>query len=202
MPWEAPYLPIDPKDVGRSYEAVIRVNSQSGKGGVAYVLKAEHKLDLPRRAQIEFSRVVQQRTDAEGGEMTPEQIWDVFRSEYLDREAPLRLDSVHTSSAAGQKDALEVNVFVDGEARTLTGEGNGPLSAFVDAISTLGPDVLGVEDVRVLDYAEHALSAGGDALAAAYVECAVDGQVLWGVGIDPNIVTASLQAVVSAVNRA
>jgi 2-isopropylmalate synthase len=202
MPWEAPYLPIDPKDVGRSYEAVIRVNSQSGKGGVAYVLKAEHKLDLPRRAQIEFSRVVQQRTDAEGGEMTPEQIWDVFRSEYLDREAPLRLDSVHTSSAAGQKDALEVNVFVEGEARTLTGEGNGPLSAFVDAISSLGPDVLGVEDVRVLDYAEHALSAGGDALAAAYVECAVDGQVLWGVGIDPNIVTASLQAVVSAVNRA
>jgi 2-isopropylmalate synthase len=202
MPWEAPYLPIDPKDVGRSYEAVIRVNSQSGKGGVAYVLKAEHKLDLPRRAQIEFSRVVQQRTDAEGGEMTPEQIWDVFRSEYLDREAPLRLDSVHTSSAAGQKDALEVNVFVDGEARTLTGEGNGPLSAFVDAISTLGPDVLGVEDVRVLDYAEHALSAGGDALAAAYVECAVDGQVLWGIGIDPNIVTASLQAGVSAVNRA
>lgn len=202
MPWEAPYLPIDPKDVGRSYEAVIRVNSQSGKGGVAYVLKAEHKLDLPRRAQIEFSRVVQQRTDAEGGEMTPEQIWDVFRSEYLDRAAPLRLDSVHTSSAAGQKDALEVNVFVDGQARTLTGEGNGPLSAFVDAISALGPDVLGVEDVRVLDYAEHALSAGGDALAAAYVECAVDGQVLWGIGIDPNIVTASLQAVVSAVNRA
>ena len=202
MPWEAPYLPIDPKDVGRSYEAVIRVNSQSGKGGVAYVLKAEHKLDLPRRAQIEFSRVVQQRTDAEGGEMTAEQIWDVFRSEYLDREEPLRLDAVHTSSAAGEKDALEVNVVVGGEVRTLHGQGNGPLSAFVDALTALGPDVLGVEDVRVLDYAEHALSAGGDALAAAYVECAVDGQVLWGVGIDPNIVTASLQAVVSAVNRA
>ncbi len=202
MAWEAPYLPIDPKDVGRSYEAVIRVNSQSGKGGVAYVLKAEHKLDLPRRAQIEFSRVVQQRTDAEGGEMTAEQIWDVFRSEYLDREEPLRLDAVHTSSAAGEKDALEVNVVVGGEVRTLHGQGNGPLSAFVDALTALGPDLLGVEDVRVLDYAEHALSAGGDALAAAYVECAVDGQVLWGVGIDPNIVTASLRAVVSAVNRA
>ena len=203
LPWEAPYLPIDPKDVGRTYEAVIRVNSQSGKGGVAYVLKAEHKLDLPRRAQIEFSRVVQQRTDADGGEMTPEAIWDVFRSEYLDRETPLKLNSVHTSSAAGQKDALDVNVYVRGELRSLHGEGNGPLSAFVDALLSLGGTELGgVEDVRVLDYAEHALSAGGDALAAAYVECAVDGQVLWGVGIDANIVTASLKAVISAVNRA
>ena len=203
LPWEAPYLPIDPKDVGRTYEAVIRVNSQSGKGGVAYVLKAEHKLDLPRRAQIEFSRVVQQRTDADGGEMTPEAIWDVFRAEYLDRETPLKLNSVHTSSAAGQKDALDVNVYVRGELRSLHGEGNGPLSAFVDALMSLGGAELGgVEDVRVLDYAEHALSAGGDALAAAYVECAVDGQVLWGVGIDANIVTASLKAVISAVNRA
>ena len=113
--WEAPYLPIDPKDVGRSYEAVIRVNSQSGKGGVAYILKAEHKLDLPRRAQIEFSRVIQEHTDAEGGEMTPEAIWEVFRAEYLDRETPLRLNSVHTSSAAGEKDQLSVNVYVDGE---------------------------------------------------------------------------------------
>ena len=202
IPWEAPYLPIDPKDVGRTYEAVIRVNSQSGKGGVAYVLKAEHKLDLPRRAQIEFSRVIQQHTDAEGGEMTPEAIWDVFRAEYLDRQEPLRLDSVHTSSAAGERDALDVGVVVRGEQRSLHGEGNGPLSAFVDALSGLGPDELGVEDVRVLDYAEHALSAGGDALAAAYVECAVDGQVLWGIGIDANIVTASLKAITSAINRA
>ena len=131
--WEAPYLPIDPKDVGRSYEAVIRVNSQSGKGGVAYILKAEHKLDLPRRAQIEFSRVIQQHTDEEGGEMTPEQIWTAFRSEYLDRETPLRLNSVHTSAAAGEKDQLSVNVYVDGELTTLTGEGNGPIAAFVDA---------------------------------------------------------------------
>jgi 2-isopropylmalate synthase len=197
-PWAVPYLPIDPKDVGRSYEAVIRVNSQSGKGGVAYILKTEHKLDLPRRAQIEFSRVIQQRTDAEGGEVTPDEIWREFRREYLDREAPLRLDSVHTSSAAGEKDALTVDVVVEGEALTLEGVGNGPIAAFVTAINALPQDY----DVRVLDYHEHALSAGGDAIAAAYVECAVGDQVLWGVGLDANIVTASLRAVVGAVNRA
>jgi len=198
LPWEAPYLPIDPKDVGRSYEAVIRVNSQSGKGGVAYVLKAEHKLDLPRRAQIEFSRVVQERTDAEGGEMTSDAIWAVFRAEYLDREAPLRLDSVHTSSATGAKDALDVNVFVDGELTSLHGEGNGPISAFIAAINGLPQDY----DVRLLDYAEHTLAASGDSLAAAYVELVVRGTTYWGVGIDANIVTASLKAVISAVNRA
>ncbi|MCD4534546.1 2-isopropylmalate synthase [Nocardioides sp. cx-169] len=202
QPWAVPYLPIDPKDVGRSYEAVIRVNSQSGKGGVAYILKAEHKLDLPRRAQIEFSRVIQQRTDAEGGEVSPDEIWGVFRSEYLDREAPLRLNSVHTSSAEGEKDALSVNVYVDGEVRTLEGSGNGPIAAFVNAINELPRTGLGGGfDVRVLDYHEHALSSGGDAMAAAYVECAVGDQVLWGVGVDANIVTASLKAVVSAVNR-
>ncbi|GGO78867.1 2-isopropylmalate synthase [Nocardioides deserti] len=202
LPWEAPYLPIDPHDVGRTYEAVIRVNSQSGKGGVAYVLKNEHKLDLPRRAQIEFSRVIQERTDAQGGEMTPDAIWEVFRAEYLDREAPLKLNSVHTSSAAGEKDQLTVNVYVDGQMRTLEGSGNGPIAAFVDAINGLEVAEERGWDVRVLDYAEHALSAGGDAYAAAYVECAVGDQVLWGIGVDPNIVTASLKAVVSAVNRA
>ncbi|SEC84817.1 2-isopropylmalate synthase [Nocardioides exalbidus] len=196
--WEAPYLPIDPKDVGRTYEAVIRVNSQSGKGGVAYVLKTEHKLDLPRRAQIEFSRVVQQHTDAEGGEITPEEIWAVFRAEYLDRATPLRLNSIHTSSATGQKDALDVNVYVDGVAQALHGEGNGPLSAFIAAINELPHDF----DVRLLDYAEHTLAASGDSLAAAYVELVVHGTTYWGVGIDANIVTASLKAVVSAVNRA
>jgi len=194
--WEAPYLPIDPKDVGRSYEAVIRVNSQSGKGGVAYILKAEHKLDLPRRAQIEFSRVIQGRTDAEGGEMSPEEIWSVFSAEYLDRVAPLELNSVHTSSAAGEKDALSVNVNVDGELLTLEGTGNGPIAVFVNAINEQG------YDVRVLDYHEHALSSGGDAIAAAYVECAVGDQILWGVGLDANIVNASLKAVISAINRA
>jgi 2-isopropylmalate synthase len=201
--WEAPYLPIDPKDVGRSYEAVIRVNSQSGKGGVAYLLKAEHKLDLPRRAQIEFSRVVQQRTDTDGGELSSDQIWEIFYAEYLDRTEPLRLDSVHTSSAAGERDALTVGVHVEGQLQLLQGTGNGPIAAFVDALNRLPNGY----DVRVLDYAEHALSAGGDAVAAAYVECAVtthDGEtaVLWGVGIDANIVTASLKAVISAVNRA
>ena len=194
--WEVPYLPIDPKDVGRSYEAVIRVNSQSGKGGVAYILKAEHKLELPRRLQIEFSRVVQLLTDTEGGEISGQEIWSTFEAEYLDRRTPLSLDSVHTSSAAGERDALDVDVSVDGELRSLHGEGNGPIAAFVAAISEVG------FDVRVLDYAEHALSAGGDAIAAAYVECAVGEQVLWGVGFDPNIVTASLKAVISAVNRA
>ena len=198
LPWEAPYLPIDPKDVGRTYEAVIRVNSQSGKGGVAYILKAEHKLDLPRRAQIEFSRVVQERTDAEGGEMTPEEIWSVFSAEYLDPQTPLQLNSVHTSSVSGQKDALDVNVYVDGELTSLHGEGNGPIAAFVNAINELPHDF----DVRVLDYAEHALSSGGDALAAAYVECLVGDTIYWGVGVDANIVTASLKAVISAVNRA
>lgn len=202
LPWEAPYLPIDPKDVGRTYEAVIRVNSQSGKGGVAYLLKAEHKLDLPRRAQIEFSRVVQERTDAEGGELTADEIWGIFRSEYLDRETPLKLNSVHTSSAAGEKDALDVNVYVDGEITSLHGEGNGPIAAFVNAINEHSAQPGGHDwDVRVLDYAEHALSAGGDAQAAAYVECLVRDQVYWGVGVDANIVTASLKAVISAVNR-
>ena len=194
-PWEVPYLPIDPHDVGRSYEAVIRVNSQSGKGGVAYVMKAEHKLELPRRLQIEFSRVVQQHTDVAGGEVSAEDIWRIFSTEYLDSASPLRLDSVHTSSAAGERDALTVNVYVDGERTTLQGEGNGPIAAFVDCLSVIGIDV------RVLDYAEHALSSGGDAKAAAYVECAVGGSVVWGVGVDPNIVTASLKAVLSAANR-
>ncbi|HET7388771.1 MAG TPA: 2-isopropylmalate synthase [Nocardioidaceae bacterium] len=210
MPWEAPYLPIDPKDVGRSYEAVIRVNSQSGKGGVAYILRAEHKLELPRRLQIEFSRAVQAHTDDAGGEMAPEEIWQAFRAEYLDRETPLRLNSVHTSAAAGEKDALTVNVYVDGEPRTLTGSGNGPIEAFVNALADLADDEVDRgsplfatrSDIRVLDYHEHALSSGGDAIAAAYVECAIGENILWGVGLDPNIVTASLKAVISAVNRA
>jgi 2-isopropylmalate synthase len=207
--WEAPYLPIDPFDVGRTYEAVIRVNSQSGKGGVAYIMKSDHKLDLPRRLQIEFSRVVQQQTDAEGGEVSPDAMWSIFERTYLGLEGPLRLNSVHTSSAAGERDQLSVNVYLDGEPRTLDGSGNGPIAAFVDAIDSLVQErhAVGDErfaevvDVRVLDYSEHALSSGGDAIAAAYVECAVGDQVRWGVGLDPNIVTASLKAVLSAVNR-
>jgi len=194
--WAVPYLPIDPKDVGRSYEAVIRVNSQSGKGGVAYIMKTEHQLDLPRRLQIEFSQVVQARTDIAGGEVSPAQMWDAFEAEYLTRHTPVALDSHHTSSADGQDDQLDVNVVADGRKQALIGRGNGPIAAFVDALRTIG------HDVRVLDYAEHALSAGGDARAAAYVECAIGERILWGVGVDPNIVTASLKALVSALNRA
>ncbi|BAK36412.1 2-isopropylmalate synthase [Microlunatus phosphovorus NM-1] len=199
LEWEAPYLPIDPHDVGRTYEAVIRVNSQSGKGGVAYIMKTEHKLDLPRRLQIEFSRVVQAYTDAGGGEVSADALWEVFQQAYLAPDQPLQLVEVSSASGAGRTYEVSASVVDRGRARNISGEGNGPVSAFVDAISSLG------YHVRVLDYAEHALSSGGDALAAAYVECEVgDGenaQVLWGVGMDANIVTASLKAVTSAVNR-
>ncbi|MCR1782284.1 2-isopropylmalate synthase [Nocardioides carbamazepini] len=196
IPWEAPYLPIDPKDVGRTYEAVIRVNSQSGKGGVAYVLKAEHSLDLPRRAQIEFSRVIQQHTDAQGGEVTPEAIWEIFRKEYLDREAPYSLVSFSSVTSEDGDDRQEVRLVVRGEEQTFTGMGNGPVAAFIDGMRQAGADI------RVLDYAEHALSSGGDAVAAAYVECEVAGEIVWGIGLHHNIVTASLRAVVCAANRA
>ncbi|HWI44024.1 MAG TPA: 2-isopropylmalate synthase [Nocardioides sp.] len=196
IPWEAPYLPIDPKDVGRTYEAVIRVNSQSGKGGVAYVLKAEHSLDLPRRAQIEFSRVIQQHTDAQGGEVTPEEIWRIFREEYLDREEPYSLVSFSSTTDEHGDDRQEVRLAVRGDERTFTGLGNGPVAAFVDGMRQAGADI------RVLDYAEHALSSGGDAVAAAYVECEIAGEIVWGIGIHHNIVTASLRAVVCAANRA
>ncbi|MFE6870651.1 2-isopropylmalate synthase [Kitasatospora sp. NPDC057692] len=198
--WGVPYLPIDPKDVGRTYEAVIRVNSQSGKGGVAYVLKNDHKLDLPRRMQIEFSRIIQTMTDAEGGEVTPAEIWRVFEDEYLPTTANpwgrISLSGSRTLTTEDGRDALTAEAVVDGTPVTLAGTGNGPVSAFADALAQIGVDV------RVLDYAEHALSEGGDAQAAAYVECAVDGRVLWGVGIDGNTVLASLKAMISAVNRA
>ncbi|EGD40371.1 2-isopropylmalate synthase [Nocardioidaceae bacterium Broad-1] len=196
IPWEAPYLPIDPKDVGRTYEAVIRVNSQSGKGGVAYLLKTEHSLDLPRRAQIEFSRVVQQHTDSEGGEVSPEEIWSIFSAEYLEREEPYALESWSSVTDAEGGDEQVVDLRVRGEVRTYKGVGNGPVAAFVDALKEAGAEI------RVLDYAEHALSAGGDAAAAAYVECEIAGEIVWGIGIHENIVTASLRAVVCAANRA
>ena len=165
--WQAPYLPIDPFDVGRTYEAVIRVNSQSGKGGVAYIMKSEHNLDLPRRLQIEFSKAVQAHTDAGGGEVSASRLWEIFQFEYLEPDTPLRLVSVATTSTANGQTSLTAQVVASGSIQTITGEGNGPVSAFVDAISTLD------HRVRVLDYTEHALSAGGDALAAAYVECEV-----------------------------
>jgi 2-isopropylmalate synthase len=200
--WAVPYLPVDPKDLGRTYEAVIRVNSQSGKGGVAYLMKTEHHLDLPRRLQIELSHAVQLRADLAGGEITPEELWTVFADEYLpvgsadSRWGRFELRSLESKGEVAGDDSLTV-VLRDGHSQiTLAGTGNGPIAAFTTALQQVGVDV------RVLDYAEHAMSAGGDATAAAYVECAVGGQVLWGVGIDPNIVTASLKAVVSAVNRA
>ena len=198
--WQVPYLPIDPRDVGRSYEAVIRVNSQSGKGGVAYIMKTEHGLDLPRRLQIEFSRVVQGFTDAQGGEVSPAAMWQYFSQEYLDRTLPLdfiraRIEEPETSAPAGTLDTLAAQLSVNGEEQELRGLGNGPVAAFCTILSEIG------YDVRVLDYVEHALSAGGDARAAAYVECAIGDQVLWGVGVDSSITRASLRAIVSAVNR-
>ncbi|MDN3353459.1 2-isopropylmalate synthase [Actinomadura sp. DC4] len=194
--WALPYLPIDPKDVGRSYEAVIRVNSQSGKGGVAYIMKTEHSLDLPRKLQIEFSRVVQEHTDGEGGEVTPEQMWQIFEAEFLTNGPKVGLLAHRAVSRVDEKDLLNVDVRVDGEIREVEGIGNGPISAFVNALAAIGVQA------RVLDYTEHALSAGSDAKAAAYVECQVGDRTLWGVGIDANTVTASLKAVLSAVNRA
>ncbi|HTT53565.1 MAG TPA: 2-isopropylmalate synthase [Streptosporangiaceae bacterium] len=192
--WEVPYLPIDPQDVGRSYEAVIRVNSQSGKGGVAYIMKAGHQLDLPRRLQIEFSRVIQAHTDEEGGEVTPAQMWQAFAEEYL-ADGPVALLTHQTSSVVDAKHTLSVEVRVDGEPCQVEGTGNGPISAFCAALGSVG---IGV---RVLDYAEHALSAGTDAQAAAYVECEIGDQVWWGVGVDSNTATASMRAVLSALNR-
>ncbi|WP_422774513.1 2-isopropylmalate synthase [Plantactinospora sp. WMMC1484] len=196
--WAVPYLPIDPKDLGRTYEAVIRVNSQSGKGGVAYVMKTEHHLDLPRRLQIEFSGVVQRVTDDGGGEVEPARMWQLFAEEYLvDRqsEPALQVES-YTIGTVDGKVEIEADARFGDARRPLSATGNGPIDAYVNALQAL--DVR----VRVLDYHEHAMSAGGDAQAAAYVECEVDGRTVWGVGLDANIVTASVRAVTSAVNRA
>ena len=200
--WGVPYLPVDPKDLGRSYEAVIRVNSQSGKGGVAYLLKTDHALDLPRKLQIEFSHVVQAKTDAEGGEVTSEQIWEIFQDEYLpapvetDKWGRFELLSTRTASDMTGSVSLEVTLRDGDTIGGVSAEGNGPIAAFLGIMQGQGIEV------RLFDYVEHALSAGGDAHAASYVELEVNGRTLWGVGIDPDISTASLKAVVSAINRA
>ncbi|MDR2703031.1 MAG: 2-isopropylmalate synthase [Cellulomonadaceae bacterium] len=211
LTWAVPYLPIDPKDVGRSYEAVIRVNSQSGKGGIAYLLQKEHSLDLPRRLQIEFSGVVQRVTDTEGREVTGDDIWQIFADEYLavdegiaahtvgDRLelwGRLRLRGTKTVTDSEHSTEMEVVVVDHGVEKELRGTGNGPVAAFIDALAAL--DVT----VSVLDYAEHALAEGGDAYAASYIEAAIGGETLWGVGIDPSITRATLRAIISAVNRA
>jgi 2-isopropylmalate synthase len=193
--WDLPYLPIDPHDVGRSYEAVIRVNSQSGKGGVAYVMKTGHSLDLPRRLQIEFSKVVQAHTDAEGGEATPDQIWEIFSRAYL-AEGGVRLLDHQSSQVVDGKHVLSAELSIDDRSQTVEGTGNGPISAFCASLASVGVEA------RVLDYAEHALTEGTDAQAASYVEVSTGGRVLWGVGIDTNTATASMRAILSAVNRA
>jgi 2-isopropylmalate synthase len=199
LPWEMPYLPIDPKDVGRSYEAVIRVNSQSGKGGVAYIMKADHHLDLPRRLQIEFSQVIQRHTDSEGGEVEPARMWEIFAAEYLE-SGPFELVS-YASSSEGGTERVDCTVRAYGTQYELSGIGNGPIAAFCAAVSEVDLGLGGVS-VRVLDYAEHALTAGRDAEAAAYLEIEIGDRVLWGVGISSSIVRASVTGVISALNRA
>ena len=207
VPWAMPYLPIDPHDVGRSYEAVVRVNSQSGKGGVAYLLGTTRKLELPRRLQIEFSRIVQRHTDTYGGEVDGARLWSIFADEYLPAAAAPEVElscwgrfelrgATLTSTGDDEDSTLTVTLVDGGEEKHLTAAGNGPLDAFVTALESTGLSV------RILDYVEHALSEGRDAKAASYVECEVDGQVLWGVGIDPSITTSSFKAVISAINRA
>lgn len=207
--WAVPYLPIDPKDIGRSYEAVIRVNSQSGKGGVAYLMKSEHHLDLPRRLQIEFSQVIQAKTDSEGGEVLADEMWKIFVDEYLPAELTsdvtpwgrFKLLGMSERSEMDKDVQLTASIIDSGEKREIDGVGNGPISAFCDALAKLGVRL------QVLDYYEHAMSAGGDAKAASYLECEVEiagkgKAVYWGVGIDPSTTTASLKAIISAVNRA
>ena len=198
--WGVPYLPIDPKDIGRTYEAVIRVNSQSGKGGVAYIMKTEHQLELPRRLQIEFSQVIQAHTDDQGGEVLADAMWEIFLDEYLPSDTNkwgrFRLESLTQTSSPEKGVELTVTLLDGGKEITLSGKGNGPISAFCHLLQAHGVDV------QVADYFEHAMSAGGDASAAAYLECTINGGTFWGVGIDPSTTTASLKAVVSAVNRA
>jgi len=200
--WAVPYLPIDPKDVGRSYEAVIRVNSQSGKGGVAYLMKTDHALDLPRMLQIEFSRVVQGHTDSLGGEVSSSRLWEIFQDEYLPASVDelkwgrFELRRMRSESEMDGIVNLDVVLRDGGGELAAKGTGNGPISAFSDILSQQGVAV------RVLDYAEHTMSTGGDANAAAYIEMDVEGKTLWGVGIDGDIAVASLKALISGVNRA
>lgn len=200
--WAVPYLPVDPKDLGRSYEAVIRVNSQSGKGGVAYLLKTDHSLDLPRRLQIEFSAVVQGLTDTEGGEVSSDSIWKIFQDEYLpaqdpdaDRWGRYEITRTATASAGDGVTELTVDLRVGDEQQQTTARGNGPVDAFIRALGEHG------HEITLFDYVEHAMSSGGDAVAAAYVDLEVNGQRLWGVGIDPDTSRATLKAIISSVNR-
>jgi 2-isopropylmalate synthase len=195
--WEVPYLPIDPKHVGRTYEAIIRVNSQSGKGGVAYLMDTEHGLDLPRALQVEFSKKVQAVTEASGTEIKPGELWDVFTRTYLPDDPGIRLLSTEVSSGGERGTSVAAQVLVDGHHRTIMGRGNGPVAALVNGLRA----ELGLE-VSVEDYHEHALTSGSEASAVAYVQATgADGRRTWGVGIDSSILDASLHAVISAANR-
>jgi 2-isopropylmalate synthase len=198
--WEVPYLPIDPQDLGRSYEAIIRINSQSGKGGVAYILKADYGVDMPRLLQVEFSKVIQKIADETGKEISPALIWDTFQGEYLNKSKPYDFKSHTTlpSSADPEQRIIEAKVMENGQEKKISGAGNGPIAAYVDALGK----ACGVT-IKVLDFNQHATGSGADATAIAYIEAQrQDGRRTWGVGMNPNIVTASLKAVTSAVNRA
>ncbi|WP_347304850.1 2-isopropylmalate synthase [Corynebacterium sp. SA-MJD20WY100] len=196
--WEVPYLPIDPKDVGRDYEAVIRVNSQSGKGGVAYIMKTDHGINMPRAMQGEFSAVVQEVTDSEGGEVNSKNMWDIFATEYLDRTTPLEQvsTSIKNAETPDADTTLNVDVIYNGEKKSITGTGNGPIAAYANALEALGIDF------EVIEYSQQARTAGDDAEAACYVAADVNGSKIWGVGIAGSTTNASLRAMTSAVNRA
>ncbi len=196
--WEVPYLPIDPKDVGRDYEAVIRVNSQSGKGGVAYIMKTDHGINMPRAMQGEFSAVVQEVTDSEGGEVNSKNMWDIFATEYLDRTTPLEpvSTSIKNAETPDADTTLNVDVIYNGETKSITGTGNGPIAAYANALESLGIDF------EVIEYFQQARTAGDDAEAACYVAADVNGSKIWGVGIAGSTTTASLRAMTSAINRA
>ena len=195
--WEVPYLPIDPKDVGRTYEAVIRVNSQSGKGGVAYIMKTDHGINMPKAMQPEFSAVVQNITDSEGGEVNSKNMWDIFAQTYLDLDTPLDLASYRIDAAEEEGEDTRVSAVVsyEGARREVQGSGNGPIAAFANALEQIGIDF------EVQDYSQRARTAGDDADAACYIYADVDGTSAWGVGIAGSTTRASLEAIVSAVNR-
>jgi 2-isopropylmalate synthase len=193
--WDVPYLPIDPADLGRSYEAIIRVNSQSGKGGVAYLMETEHSLELPRGLQVDFAQKVQAITDLRGGELTADELLEAFHEHYLSHAGPYELGRYTHSST--DTDTINAELVRNGEAQEVTGTGNGPIAALVDAFASSFEIAISIRD-----YHEHAMAAAADATAAAYIEADVDGDLVWGVGVHPSIVTASLRAVVNAVNRA
>ena len=198
--WEVPYLPIDPQDVGRSYEAVIRINSQSGKGGVAYLLEKDHGLSMPRRLQIEFSQVIQKIADESGKEISPSDVWDNFQTTYLNESGSYEFVDHNINSKANkdgsQTDEIEINLKVSDEIISLTGTGNGPIDAMVNSIK----DYLKL-DIKISDYHQHAISAGSDAKAVAYSELLLNGKSVWGVGMHQNTVIAGFESVISGLNR-